>query len=213
MNFTEMQEAVIYALQDESFDTTWISAGLEAALVFVSSIFPLPYLTASSTVTFATGEDSHEMPTNYHWNVTNAHNITNDLSVTVWPSLRNLLDEFGYTTSQYTDLQNIAVEGRAMWAPFQVKSEQAIRVWYTKKADALAVDANCSCIPPHLHKEVLVNRVVETAYELIEDGVDGKKVNWEFNRAQFAVGLAMLRDFYPRTGEHYTHIKRNSFRV
>jgi len=213
MNFTEMNTAVAYALQDESFDTGWIDDGLEEALVFVSSIFPLPYLTTSSTVTFAADEDSHAMPTDYAWNVISAHNTTDDLPVTVWPSLRNLLDEFGYTTSKYINLQNIAVEDKTMWAPFQVKSEQIIKVWYTKDADTLAVDADCSCIPSHLHKEILVNRVVEAAYELIEDGIDGKKVNWEFNRAQFALGLAMLRDFYPRTGEHYTYVKRNSFRV
>lgn len=213
MNFTQMNASVTKALIDESFSSVWINAGLEAALLFLSSIFPLPYLTATANVTFATGEDSHAMPTDYHWNMIQAHNTTNDLPVIVWPSLKNLMDEFGYTTSQYTSLQNIAVEDSVLWAPFEVQSEQVIKVWYTKNVSTLDVDAACAAVPAHLHEELLVNRVVEKAYGLIEDGIDGKKVNWQFNREEFKGGLALLRAFYPQTGEHITYIKRNSYRI
>lgn len=212
MNFTEMNIAVSDIVQDQSFKTSWIDAGLEAALVFISSIFPLPLLVTTDVVTFAADEDSHAMPLNYHWNAVYAHNTTDNLKVTLWPSVKNMLDEYGYTTDKYVNLQDVAIEERLMYAPFQVDSEQIIKVWYSKKADLLTTDENCLAIPAHLHEELLVNRVAEKAFNLIEDGIDGDKVNWKFMRSEFKGGLAMLREFYPQTGEHITHIKRNSFR-
>lgn len=200
-------------IQNASFKSPWIRNGLEEALVFVSSIYPLPLLKASDTVTFAASEQSHAMPTNYHWNVTHAHNTTDDLPCTIWPSETNMLDKLGYTASEYTGVENIAVEASTMYVPYPVESEQVIKVWYQKTVTSLATDPDCTAIPAHLHEELLVNRVVEKAYKLLEDGRDGKRANWQFYRTEFGDGLTLLREFYPRVDKHYTYIHRSSYRV
>jgi len=214
MNLQEMNAAVAKRLQDESFeDHDWINTGLEAALQFVASIFPFPDLLTSGTVTFAADEQSHAMPTDYSWNPHSAWNTTDDLEVTIWPSFKNMFEEYGYTTSKYASNQHVAVEGSTMYLPQQALSEQVIKLWYQEPCPTLATDPTCAVMPAHLHEEVLVNRVADKAYTLIEDGMVERKVNWEFYRSEFSGGLKLLSDWFPNVGRETAFIKRRKFRI
>lgn len=214
MNSQEMNAAVSHRLQDGSFDDhDWIATGLEAALQFVASIFPLPDLLTSGTVTFAADEQSHAMPTDYSWNPHSAWNTTDDLEVTIWPTFKNMFAEYGYTTSKYDSNKDVAIDGDTMYLPQQALSEQVIKLWYQKPCPTLASDPTCAVIPAHLHEEVLVNRVVDKAYILIEDGMVEKKANWEFSRSEFLGGLKLLREWFPNVGRETAYIKRNKFRI
>jgi hypothetical protein len=53
-------------------------------------------------------------------------------------------------------------------------------------------------IPEFLHREAIVNKAAEVAYNIIEDGIEGDKVNTKVFASLAEVGLNRVRAYISR---------------
>jgi hypothetical protein len=105
-------------------------------------------------------------------------------------------------------VEDVAVEDTALYyQPIPASATSIYCVGYNKPDLLVAASNTPSWCPDYLHREVLVYKAAEIAYNLIEDGVDEAKPNTKLYNGLYQIGLAKFRAWVNRRGRTVTRVK------
>lgn len=212
MTLIQLRDRVSEIIQDNSFDDTYIDAALNRALIEVTGKMTLPTLVVSATVTISANGTITAMPTDFYHDLIWGWNVSTSSSLTIEMNRNRLQERFsdGFTGSEIT---HIAQDNFQLynWPMVAEDTDVALR-YYSEPAAVSSADATISCLP-ELYQDVLVYHVVAMVYEMIEDGVEGQKVNTQFYTQKYNMRLEELKNFYRFAVKQPTTVKRRQFGI
>jgi len=194
---SNIRTEVITTLQDSSITDDSIDLLINEAICLIADTVLLPELESSGSVD--SGSVSYvQIPTEwaYSRNLYGCYSsdrivpIRNSMSAVWWDFPRI---EFG------TDIGNIEVVvlkgSRIYYYPIP-KVPTSIFCKFYKSPDTLVNDDDVpNCIPTSLHRPLLVGYALWKLFALIEDGVEGRKVNSDYYKGEFYEALDMIDNF------------------
>jgi len=99
------------------------------------------------------------------------------------------LDEVG-------DIEYIVCEGNILYYnPIPSVATTIICIGYHLPNELINDTDTPTFIPSYLHREVIVNKVLVSAYNMIEDGMDGEKVNTKIFMQLAEMGLYKMQAY------------------
>jgi hypothetical protein len=117
------------------------------------------------------------LPSNYHRNLYSCRSITNFCPITVYQNLRLLLRNFSYP-DQNGRVLGVAIRGSNLHYQRIPSATEILRLYfYEKITEMTKLTDQPLCIPEGYEKPLLINYACKEIYNLIEDGVEGSKVN------------------------------------
>jgi hypothetical protein len=207
VDFSELQREVGSIIQDASPDIlVSIPDFINEALGQVADETYPPGLKSSFTVTTVLGTAYTSLPSDFSGKLSYAG--TEDGAVTIYGSLETLLEEYPKLDEE-GDINAVVVEGSSLYYQPIPATETTLTLVGYFSPDELVNDTDTpTCIPSFLHRELLVYKAAELAYTIIEDGVEGRKVNTEMYHGLYQNGLAKMSAWASRRGKQVT---RKSF--
>lgn len=199
MTLDEMLSELTMILQDSSFDNNLLTADLDEALLDTATLIKLPALQSSDTITTLTDDYQVPMPESYH----------RDLYLVEQPDLNYRPIEILINLKSLDQHRTTRRAGKAYvrWCceqndifyyhPIPETSQDLTAFFYAKPESLVDDDEAHLVIPANLHFQVLVCAVAAKRFALIEDGMDGQKVNTAFYQQETIKGLAKLMSLYP----------------
>jgi hypothetical protein len=166
----------------------------------VSELFTVPELQDQDTVSIeeSATENSIPMPDDYGRDMYRVYSSLSLKEVNIRGSLKVL--ERLYTGQETTDfIQDVVVVGKALWfRPLPVTAQDLTLYYYRKPVpvefdDADDEDLDLDGIPSHLAK-VAVDYALKELWALVEDGIDGKKINTAYYTDKYNIGLAKIAE-------------------
>lgn len=149
------------------------------------------------------------MPANYDHDLFEATSLTDETKLTVRMNVK-ALGALNTELPKYMNgtLKDVAVENGMLYgSPPQI--DNIVLCTYYKKPDVLALVTDIpSCIPLHLHEELLVSYILTKKWSLKEDGTDGKSPNMDRAIKIFSSGMSALSRYYPRPSVQTPEIQR-----
>lgn len=193
MEVGEMIEKVAEAVQDDSFDSEFYLDQLNKCLGELAAVYQLPNLITTGTVDCVSDSYVIDLPDDYLKGFDSAYNMTKDSLVTVRFDLPTFLKRFPSldNVSPVTDVCPVGNKLYYQGIPSDGMIE-TIRFFYTRKATSLERDGDVPIeVPDHLHYDLFVNYACAGAFNLIEEGIDGAKIN--FNKYTSLYQQAQVR--------------------
>lgn len=203
MNTTELVTRVKEVVKDGSFSDAEILGHLNRCLQDVAYETCLPGLDETDDLSLAVGDDSVALPDDFSHDLWHIEPLTKTTRINIHASLKSLqriyddADKGGAITDAAQD--GVILHVRPI--PTQA---QDVRVHYYRAPEALvladaeaipAVVANSpEGIPSNLHDALFVSYAAWQIYSIIEDGIDGAKVNTNYWQSQYAGALKKLQD-------------------
>ena len=177
----ELTERILRIVQDRSFTADDVLVYLnECLLEIAGSEDPqilLPDLEAQADVTTSTSGPSCDLPENFQKNLFGCYSLTQNRPIKVFNSKILLLQRFR-PIDQVGLVRGVAQVGKKLWYQRIPSTAETLTLYFYGKPSPL-VDENSrpECLPDHLARRLLENGVIARMYDLIEDGMDGAKVN------------------------------------
>ena len=202
------------ALQDSSFDSDFLTEKINQGLELCAAYTLLPDLESSGTVTTDPNTTEVDIPAgwNYHRNLYSAHvHDAEDIAVV---SSVGLLKE-DHPEVDDSDITNGDIEtltirkDSIVYFPSPVSAATVNCGFYINPTPLDADDDIPSALPISLHSELLENYTLWKCWALIEDGLEGPKINTAHHRNAFNAALEILDDFF-NEGQSQTSPKRTS---
>jgi hypothetical protein len=203
MNFTQLQDELLMTVQDTSIDlSTRAGTFINEALSQVAEdTFP-PSLKEMFTVTTVVSTASVALPSNFSGKLTYAG--TADQEIVIADTMEVLLRKYPGLAYE-GDVEMVAVESAVLYyQPIPLLARALTCVGYFLPDILVNGTDTPTCVPEFLHRELIVYRAAEIAYNLIEDGVDGKKPNTQMYRQLYNQGLVRMSAWVSRRGRAVT---------
>lgn len=203
MNTTELVTRVAEVVKDGSFTDSEILGHLNRCLQDVAYENCLPGLDEADELSLAVGDDSVALPDDFSHDLWHVEPLDKMRAINIHASLKSLqrLYSDNDTGNAITDA---AQDGVSLHVRPTLTEAQDIRVHYYRAPEALvladstatpAVEANSpEGIPAHLHDALFVSYAAWQIYSIIEDGVDGAKVNTNHWQSQYFGALKRLQE-------------------
>ena len=164
----------------------------------VSELYTVPDLQDQATVSVEASatENQISMPDNYGRDLYRVYTTLSLKEVNIRGSIKVL--EKLYNGRESTDfIKDVALESKTLWfKPLPVEA-QDLRLFYYRKPEPIEFedvedeDTVLDGIPSHLAK-IAVDYALKELWALVEDGIDGKKINTLFYTEKYNVGLAKI---------------------
>lgn len=168
---------------------------LNQALWDVASTVLIPALSQSGTIACVAGENLQALPSDFHRNL-----VTVTSSGLPWAEARifsNPVDLFAYIDTDQADggpVRAVAVSGQSLVCYPAAQEGEVLSLRYFRHPDSIVNgNSEVSCIPDHLQRETLINRVMSLLFEEREDALDGGYANSQYFAQRYEQGLAKLR--------------------
>jgi len=144
----------------------------------------LPNLLTSDTV--STDANPYvSLPTDFGRGLVAVASASADTLVTISESFAEFLDYYP-TLDLSANVTMVAVRGTRLYYQGIPSASDTLTLHYYSTPTDLSLDADTpSCLPSHLHEELLVNYAAMKIYDQLEDGIDGAKVNTESYARRF----------------------------
>ena len=136
------------------------------------------------------------LPNDYHHDLYRVVNTTFNRPVSIRSNLAVLESLYDGMTSP-GPVQDVAVEGNELFfkpSP-AMATDQVLTLFYYKKIEEFEegdTDEEPTWIPDRFHRGIVVDYVLKELWALVEDGIDGHKVNTAFYEARHAQALVKL---------------------
>lgn len=187
-------DAVVDAIQDESFERADILAYINKAVDEIAAQYALPELTVFGNINVEGGKFLVALPDNYLSNLFHAVNLTTGKEVDVMSELANFLLKFK-ALDKSDNVTHVCVHGRKLYYQGIPTSTQVIRAFYTSRPEPFKENSEIEYIPAQLQRDLLFNYACAECFNLIEDGIDGTKVNQNKYLGFYTAALAKLSNF------------------
>lgn len=203
MNTTELVTRVKEVVKDGSFSDSDILGHLNKCLQDVAYEHCLPGLDETDELSLAVGDDSVALPDDFSHDLWHVEPLTKTKRINIHASLKSLqrIYDDSDTGGTITDAAQDGVKLHVRPIPTRA---QDVRVHYYRAPEPLvladpeatpSIPANApEGIPAHLHDPLLVSYAAWQIYSIIEDGVDGAKVNTNYWQAQYFGALKKLQE-------------------
>jgi len=209
-----LRENVVDAIQDTSIEDDFIDAKFNEALELCADYVLLPELESSGTFTTATDTHSVVIPTswNYHRGLYSAYAPDTEL-IDVVSSLRLLKND--YPDIDNTDIMSgniciVTTGSGSIYYYLSPETETIVTCGFYQHPTPLTEDSHIpSCLPASMQNELLENYALWKCWKIIEDGIEGPKINTAHHRTAFNTALAELDDLI-HEGQSTPNPKRGS---
>lgn len=212
MKAEEIIKAVSEEIHDDSFDDTTILGYINACAGQLASVYEIPgLLYTKEIVVDANSGFSVSAPGDFLRSIFHAVNLTTKEEIEVYSEFADfvhkypLFDEKGPITA-------ITWFGPLFYFQGAPTKAETLRVMYYGAPKQIIKPSEPNFIPKHLHSDIFVNYCCAEAYNSIEDGVDGTKVNHNkfTSRFQLAcvklegwIGVPTARPYYIKSESSY----------
>lgn len=193
MQVDEIIEKVVEAVQDDSFTEEFHLDQINKCMGELAAVYQLPNLVTYSTVDCVNGQFSADLPDDYLKGFTNAYNQTKDMVVETHYDLPTFLKRFP-SLDKVPPVTDVCPVGNILYYQGipSVAVTETIRFFYTKQAEIMESGSDePTAVPDHLHYDLFVNYGCAGAFNLIEEGIDGAKIN--FNKYTSLYQQAQIR--------------------
>ncbi len=181
-----------------------ILSELNKVLKFVAAQTRLPDLITTDTVTVAaTGRDSGcgVMPSDYHHDLLSVWSNTNEGWITIRSNTSSLYKD--HNIGDTGPIEEVAVEDDTLYGCPEAVEEETLLLKYYKTPTALAADADIpSCIPEHLHGNLLVDGAIAGMKNVNDDARPGYV-------EKYNTGFRLIKRFFPRTPKAKPVLRRS----
>lgn len=201
----EISARVNNIVQDESFTphlTGYINEGIQRC----ASLVLLPALETTGTVVTIPGAVETDIPTawNYDRNLYLVDAANTESAVKIFSSLALMQREYPQfkVLLEDGDVEAITVIGdnRLVYYRTPTTADTLSCAFYQKPTLLSAGDDVPTCLPDFLQMKLLTAYTCSEIFDLIEDGVEGIKINTQKHLAAFNSALEELSKFY-RAGQ------------
>ena len=203
MNTTELVTRVKEVVKDGSFSDAEILGHLNRCLQDVAYENCLPGLDETDELSLEAGDDSVALPDDFSHDLWHVEPLDKTQAVNIHASLKSLQRLYGDNDTGST-ITDAAQDGVSLHVRPTLTEAQDIRVHYYRAPEALvladstatpAIVANSpEGIPAHLHDALFVSYAAWQIFSIIEDGVDGAKVNTNHWQSQYFGALKRLQE-------------------
>lgn len=197
----EISDRIASILQDESFTphlTSYINEGIQRC----ASLVLLPALESAGTVLTMPGAVETDIPAewNYDRNLYLVDSTNARAPVKIFSSLALLQREYPQFKMllESGDVEAITVTGddKLVYYRTPTAADTLVCAFY-QKPTLLAVGTDVpTCLPDFLQMKLLTAYVCSEIFDIIEDGIDGIKINTQKHLAAFNNALEELSKFY-----------------
>jgi len=198
MNYSELQREVKSVVHDASPNILLsIPDYINESVQQIAEDIKFPELKQITSVSTSTSTYYVNMSTGFSSRLSYAGNSDGEYKVLdggieelirLYPSL----DEVG-------DVEYVTLEGSILYYhPVPAVSVNIICIGYHVPPTLVNDTDTPSFIPEYLHRETIVNNAAALAYSIIEDGIEGEKVNTKVFMGLAAQGLNKIRAYVSR---------------
>lgn len=209
MNFLELKDEVEILVDDPSAVIMDRIPGVVNEAVLAVANAPgivLPGLKALYTSETVLGQAYLTLPDNNAEKLLFVSAVDSGTPISVNNTLEDLLGDYP-TLTEEGDVEAVALEGSTLWYHKIPSLATPLLVLYYKKPEVLTLDTDIpSVIPEHLHRKTIVPYAGMILYNLIEDGIEGEKVNTAVQMNFHDQGIIELREYLAarRRGRHHS---------
>jgi len=194
MTTKEIIALVIENIQDESYTEDDILSYINKGCGEIAAVIPLPNLSKFGNVTCLAGKNSVDLPKDFFRHVMHAINTTASKEAVVLHSVADLFSKFP-TMDLSGSVLTVAVHGNVLYYQGIPASDEVLSLFYTYAPKTLGKADTPTFLPTHLHYDLLYNYACSEAWNLIEDGIDGTKVNANKFASRFQLATIKLEEF------------------
>ena len=197
MNTDTLIEKVQLVIQDSSFDEDTILGFLNKGLNEIAGSIDLPELRVFDTVDTSTTDNFVAMPTNYQRKCFTVVSVSDEVRVDSPGELyqyHRFIDRHPVADTG-SSVSDVAINGNTLFYDPIPDSAETLRVEYLRAPTTLTSSGEPDGIPTHLHESLLVPFAAKEIFNLIEDGVEGQKVNTQMNEGLYRRAMQDLHQF------------------
>ena len=197
MDADALIERVQLVIQDTSFDEDVILGYLNKGIREISGAIDLPELRVFATVEAGTTDNFVAMPANYQRKCFTVVHVADERRI----DRPGELYQYHRFLSRHpvadtgSSVDDVAINGNTLFFDPLPDSAETLRVEYLRAPVALASGASPDGIPVHLQESLLVPFASKEIYNLIEDGIEGQKINYQANEGLYRAALSELHLF------------------
>ena len=187
-------EMVVDAIQDTSFSESLIKGLINDAAIIMADAARLPALSVGmNSVDTATGAFQVSMPADYHKLTFRCMDGARQVNI------RNNMEEFlmlynGDMTNE-GDVENIVIQGSTLFYQPVPATSASLMLFYSKLPPALVKSSDIpSFLPSPKNHKGLANYAIGEIFNIIEDGIEGEKVNTMTYEKRFANDTRQMVD-------------------
>lgn len=189
-------------VQDSSYSDDDILGYINKGILEISGRIDIPELRTSDTVTAGTTDNYVSLPSNYQKKCSAVIHVADERRIDKPNELYNyhrFIVRNPVPSGTGGSVSDVAIRGNTLFFDPVPSSEETLRLEYMRKPATLTNDGSSTdeveAIPPHLQQALLVPFAAKEIFNLIEDGIEGRKVNYESNLAAYMQALGELHLF------------------
>lgn len=172
-----LADDVLDVVQDPSYDYDDVLQYFNDCIMDLAGEFLLPDLDTWVDIATDPNTDHARLPVRYMKNLRYAHSITHNREIRRYGGLSQLYRLFS-TLDQTGRVLGVCAQGNDLYYQRIPSSAETIRINFYRFPDLLATRFDkATCLPDHLVKPLLLNYAAKEIFNLIEDGVEGQKIN------------------------------------
>ena len=209
MTLEEIRDEVIVILQDPDWTDDQIDGYINQALSYTADLINLPDLKQVVSVDTVVSQDYVNLTSVSGGFSGNLRKVIKD-GIIVYATLEDMLSYYEDDWDAAGEVESVALEGNILWyQKIPAEAETLILVLYKNPTELVDNDDTIASIPSSLHRLLLAHGAAYLIYNLIEDGIEGEKINTgtHFNLS-FAEnskhsGIVKLREHFARRRVHH----------
>jgi len=198
----DLRQNIKTALQDSSFSDDDIDAKINQGLEVCALYVLLPELESIGNFTTVPGSLEVAIPSawEYHRNLYSAQDLndssTQDIEILSSLSLlKKYYSGFDQSNVPTGDVEFITTRGSSLvYVPSPTGAIEITCRFYMKPTPLVLDSQSPDYLPAALHEELLESFVLWKCWSIIEDGIEGPKINTSYNRKAFSSALVELDD-------------------
>ncbi len=198
MDADTLIERVVLVIQDTSFDEDLILGYLNKGIREIAGSIDLPELRVFDTVETSLTDNFVAMPSNYQRKCFAVVSVSDEVRVDRPGELyqyHRFIDRYPVANTG-SSVSDVAVNGNTLFYDPVPDSAETLRVEYLRApATLVSGTAVPDGIPVHLQESLLVPFASKEVFNLIEDGIEGAKVNYQANEGLYRAALGELHLF------------------
>jgi len=190
---TEIYTEVAAKVQDTAFDVDDTISYINKGIKEIAGYVLLPKLLETETTVLSVVDTAYaSLPDNFMRNLHYCYSDTNNRKIKIYGDVRLLYRQFSQLDLAGS-IVGVARKGPSLYYQRIPSSAETLRIHYYKYPTALTTGTSQpDCLPEFLVRPLLVNYVLREEYSLIEDGIEGQKVNTNYHETKFIEAVGQL---------------------